>query len=441
MRFKTTQKARDYFSNRIPAVSRPTGCRILVLGGLCSAGKSARRSVALVVRPPLLESIILVICSGKPIKFCRWPFRKRCFPKTTRARTVCGKDLQVTMMMRTIVTGGAGFIGSHLVDRLLADGAEVIVVDNFDPFYARAVKEANLADALRSPRCRLVELDIRDAAGAKALMDQFRPDAIVHLAARAGVRPSIEDPALYADVNVLGTVHWLEAASRLEPLPRFVYASSSSVYGDRPDAPFRETDSVDLPISPYAATKKACELLAFTFHHLHGLPVTGLRFFTAYGPRNRPDLAIAKFTRLIDRGEPVPMFGDGTTRRDYTFVGDIVDGIIRAINRCEGHHLYNLGNSNPIVLTDLVDAIGRGPGEDADHRALARTAGGRPADLCRHQPSHGRTGLCAEDFYLRRPGELYCLVSNRRVVSVGGQKSCCRKPDGLGGAWKSKGPT
>jgi UDP-glucuronate 4-epimerase len=255
------------------------------------------------------------------------------------------------------VTGGAGFIGSHLVDRLLDDGAEVIVVDNFDPFYARAIKEANLAVALRRPRCRLVELDIRDAAGAKALMNQVRPDAIVHLAARAGVRPSIEDPALYADVNVLGTVHWLEAASRLEPRPRFVYASSSSVYGDRPDAPFRETDSVDLPISPYAATKKACELLAFTFHHLHGLPVTGLRFFTAYGPRNRPDLAIAKFARLIDRGEPVPMFGDGTTRRDYTFVGDIVDGIIRAVDQCTGHHLYNLGNSHPIVLADLVDAI------------------------------------------------------------------------------------
>jgi UDP-glucuronate 4-epimerase len=261
------------------------------------------------------------------------------------------------MMMRAIVTGGAGFIGSHLVDRLLDDGAEVIVVDNFDPFYARAIKEANLAVALRRPRCRLVELDIRDAAGAKALMNQVRPDAIVHLAARAGVRPSIEDPALYADVNVLGTVHWLEAASRLEPRPRFVYASSSSVYGDRPDAPFRETDSVDLPISPYAATKKACELLAFTFHHLHGLPVTGLRFFTAYGPRNRPDLAIAKFARLIDRGEPVPMFGDGTTRRDYTFVGDIVDGIIRAVDQCTGHHLYNLGNSHPIVLADLVDAI------------------------------------------------------------------------------------
>src|SRR6185312_1232965 len=147
---------------------------------------------------------------------------------------------------------------------------------------------------------------------------------------------------------VVGTVHLMDAACRLPSRPRFVYASSSSVYGDRPDAPFRETDPVDLPVSPYAATKKACELLAFTFHHLHGLPVTGLRFFTAYGPRNRPDLAIARFTRLIDRGEPVPMFGDGTTRRDYTFVADIVDGIVRAIDRCRAYHLYNLGNSNPI---------------------------------------------------------------------------------------------
>jgi UDP-glucuronate 4-epimerase len=265
--------------------------------------------------------------------------------------------------MRAIVTGGAGFIGSHLVDRLLADGAEVLVVDNFDPFYARASKEANLAEALRKPRCRLAERDVRDGDEARALVDEFRPDAIVHLAARAGVRPSIDDPGGYADVNVTGTVRWLEAACRVEPRPRFVYASSSSVYGDRPDAPFRETDPVDRPISPYAATKKACELLAYTFHHLHGLPVTGLRLFTAYGPRNRPDLAIPRFTRLIDAGEPVPMFGDGTTRRDYTFVTDIVDGIVRAIERCRSHHLYNLGNSNPVPLRQLIDSIGKALGK------------------------------------------------------------------------------
>jgi UDP-glucuronate 4-epimerase len=267
--------------------------------------------------------------------------------------------------MKTIVTGGAGFIGSHLVDRLLADGNEVIVVDSFDAFYDRATKESNVSDALENPRCRLVEFDIRDAPEVEALVSENRPDVIVHLAARAGVRPSIADPRLYTDVNVLGTVVWLEAACRLEPRPRFIFASSSSVYGDRAEGPFRETDPVDLPVSPYAATKKACELLAYTFHHLYALPVTGLRFFTAFGPRNRPDLAIAKFTRLIDQGQPVPMFGDGTTRRDYTYVLDIVDGIVRAIERCTGHHLYNLGHSEPIALRDMIETIGVALGKPA----------------------------------------------------------------------------
>jgi UDP-glucuronate 4-epimerase len=277
--------------------------------------------------------------------------------------------------MKTIVTGGAGFIGSHLVDRLLADGGEVIVVDNFDPFYARGAKEANLASALNSPRCRLVELDIRDAPAVEALLGQEHPDAIVHLAARAGVRPSIEQPRLYTDVNVLGTTVWLEAASRLKPLPRFVYASSSSVYGDRSDPPFRETDSVDNPVSPYAATKKACELLAHTFHHLYGLPVTGLRFFTAFGPRNRPDLAIAKFTQLIDRGEPVPMFGDGGTRRDYTYVSDIVDGIIRAIDQCCTCKVYNLGRSDPVVLREMIDTVAEAIGKPANIQVLPEQPG------------------------------------------------------------------
>ncbi len=277
--------------------------------------------------------------------------------------------------MKTIVTGGAGFIGSHLVDRLLAEGGELIVVDNFDPFYDRASKESNLAAAVRNPRCRLVELDIRDAHRADALVEQTRPDAIVHLAARAGVRPSIALPRLYTEVNVLGTVVWLEAACRLEPRPRFIYASSSSVYGDRASGPFRETDPVDLPVSPYAATKKACELLAHSFHHLHGLPVTGLRFFTAYGPRNRPDLAVAKFTRLIDQGQPVPMFGDGTSRRDYTYVDDIVDGVVRAIERCTSHHLYNLGNSEPVALRDMIDAIALALGKPAVVESLPEQPG------------------------------------------------------------------
>jgi UDP-glucuronate 4-epimerase len=264
--------------------------------------------------------------------------------------------------LRMFITGAAGFVGSHLVDRVLADGHEVIAVDNFDPFYPEAIKRANLAQAAASPRFRIEEVDIRDAAAIDRLVSESRPEAIVHLAARAGVRPSIEQPSLYADVNVTGTVNLLQAACRIEPRPRFVYASSSSVYGDRDDAPFRETDPVDMPVSPYAATKKACELLAHTFHHLHGLPVTGLRFFTAYGPRNRPDLAIARFADLIRRGRPVTMFGDGTTRRDYTYVADIVDGIVRAVDRCTGHHLYNLGNSDPVDLRTLIAAVGHAVG-------------------------------------------------------------------------------
>lgn len=260
--------------------------------------------------------------------------------------------------MPTIVTGGAGFIGSTLVDRLLADGREVIAVDNFDPFYARERKQANLASASRSPRFRLEELDLRDGDAVRRLVADARPKAIVHLAARAGVRPSIDDPSGYAESNVVATVHLLEAARRLPDLPKFVYASSSSVYGERRDAPFRETDPVDRPVSPYAATKKACELMAATFHHLHSLPATGLRLFTAYGPRNRPDLAIAKFASLIERGEPIPMFGDGSTLRDYTFVGDIVDGIVRAVDRCTALHLYNLGNATPVPLRDMIAALG-----------------------------------------------------------------------------------
>lgn len=264
--------------------------------------------------------------------------------------------------MRVLITGGAGFIGSTLVDRLLADGNEVVAIDNFDTFYDAGRKRLNLARATSYGGFSFHEADIRDRLKIHQLVAEIKPDTIVHLAARAGVRPSIDHPASYSDVNVTGTVHMLEAACNLVYKPKFVYASSSSVYGDRPNAPFRETDSVDLPASPYAATKKACELLAHTFHHIHGLPVCGLRFFTAYGPRNRPDLAISKFAHLIEHQKPVPMFGDGSTRRDYTYVDDIVDGVCRAIAKCETHHIYNLGNSSPIDLKSMIEAIGQALG-------------------------------------------------------------------------------
>ncbi|WZP01086.1 GDP-mannose 4,6-dehydratase (plasmid) [Isosphaeraceae bacterium EP7] len=202
----------------------------------------------------------------------------------------------------------------------------------------------------RHPQCRADQVGCSEG-----------PEAIDHLADRSGVRPSLESPALYTSTNVVGTTHLLEAARRLDPLPRFVFASSSSVYSDRSDAPFLETDSVYQPIIPYAASKKAAELMAYSFHHAFGLPVTGLRFFTAYGPRNRPDLAIAKFSRLIDQGEPVPMFGDGSSRRDYTFVDNIADGVARAIDRCDGHRIYNLGHTEPIELRAMIEALGKIP--------------------------------------------------------------------------------
>jgi UDP-glucuronate 4-epimerase len=264
--------------------------------------------------------------------------------------------------MKIVVTGGAGFIGSHLVDRLLADGHDVVALDNFDPFYEASRKRDNLRRALLNARFQLVEHDIRQREETIASIVSIGPDAIVHLAARAGVRPSILDPAGYAKTNVNGTIHLLEAAARIDPTPRFVFASSSSVYGDRSEVPFQETDDVDLPVSPYAATKKATELLAFTFHHLYGVPATGLRFFTAYGPRNRPDLAIAKFSDLMEAGRAVPMFGNGSTRRDYTYIDDIVDGVVRAISHCSSYHIYNLGNCDPVALRDMIRMLGEALG-------------------------------------------------------------------------------
>lgn len=266
-------------------------------------------------------------------------------------------------METALVTGAAGFIGSHLGEALLATGCRVIGLDSFDEFYDPQIKRRNVAACLEDERFRLIEGDIRDArCVAAALADGV--DVIVHLAARAGVRPSIQHPLLYADVNVNGTGVLLEAA-RQRGIRRFVFASSSSVYGNNQKVPFCESDSVDRPISPYAATKKAGELLCHTYHHLFGIEVTCLRFFTVYGARQRPDLAIHKFTRLIEAGEPIPVYGDGSMERDHTFVEDIVAGVMTAIQRCAGYEIYNLGGSQPIALNDLIVAIEKALGKEA----------------------------------------------------------------------------
>ena len=266
--------------------------------------------------------------------------------------------------MSILVTGGAGFIGSHLCETLLRNGRDVIALDNFDDFYDPAVKRTGLSACCDSKRFQLVEGDIRSADCVESLLRANSVDMIVHLAARAGVRPSIEQPLLYQDVNIGGTMVLLEAARKLD-VSKFIFASSSSVYGNNEKTPFSESDNVDFPISPYAATKKAGELICHTYHHLYGLDITCLRFFTVYGPRQRPDLAIHKFARLIESGQPIPVFGDGSMMRDHTYIDDIIDGVVRAMDRCGGFHIYNLGESKPISLTDLIASLESALGKKA----------------------------------------------------------------------------
>ena len=256
--------------------------------------------------------------------------------------------------MRILVTGGAGFIGSHVCEALQARGDELTVLDDFDDFYAPVLKRRNAA---LLGKARIVEGDIRDRALLAKLFAEGKFEGVIHLAARAGVRPSLSDPLLYEDVNVRGTLALLEEL-KTRPRTRWVFASSSSVYGDRASVPFRETDDIHHPVSPYAATKRAGELFAYTYHHLYGLPVACLRFFTVYGPRQRPEMAIHKFVRAVHEGKPIPFFGDGSTRRDYTYVADIVDGVLRALDLCQGYEIYNLGESRTISLSELVEAIG-----------------------------------------------------------------------------------
>jgi UDP-glucuronate 4-epimerase len=308
------------------------------------------------------------------------------------------------MTMRVLVTGACGFIGSHVCEALLARGDEVVGVDNFNAFYDPAIKEGHRALLEAHPRFSLVRGSILDAS-VRAQAFAVHPDVVVHLAAWAGVRPSIEQPALYQRENIEGTVVLMDSARGStnaggDP-PRFVFASSSSVYGGQTKVPFHEDDPVMEPVSPYAATKRAGELLLFTYSHLYRLFSTSLRFFTVYGPRQRPEMAIHLFARRILAGLPVPRYGDGSTARDYTFIDDIVAGVIAAVDRTAGpsFRIYNLGNSRTVRLDELIDAIGAAVGMTPIVQALPEQPGDVPltyADISRAKAELGyepRTSL------------------------------------------------
>jgi UDP-glucuronate 4-epimerase len=278
--------------------------------------------------------------------------------------------------MRILVTGGAGFIGSHLAEKLLALGHDVAILDDFNDFYDPQIKRENIAGIARD--IRIHHLDLRDTAGVRSLFHREKFETIAHLAARAGVRPSIQNPQLYYDTNVAGTLHLLDAA-RMTGVERFIFASSSSVYGGSKQVPFPEDQNLIQTLSPYAATKIAGEFLCSTVSHLYRIRVAVLRYFTVYGPRQRPDLAIHQFTRKIYAGEPIDQFGDGTTRRDYTYIDDIIQGTVASL-RYEGplFDIFNLGESETISLKDLISAIENALGKKAKIKQLPEQPGDMP---------------------------------------------------------------
>ena len=292
--------------------------------------------------------------------------------------------------MNVLVTGGAGFIGSHTVERLLARGDSITVLDEFNDYYDPAVKRANV-EAFNGA-ARVVEGDIRDRALVDRLFDEGKFETVIHLAGRAGVRPSIQEPELYLAANINGTFHLLEAARRTGT-PRFVFASSSSVYGINKKVPFAETDLIVNTISPYAMTKMAGEQLCSNYTNLYGIRTVCLRFFTVYGPRQRPDLAISKFTRLIDEGKPVPRYGDGSTARDYTYIDDIVDGIMAAAAyQGAPFDIFNLGGSRTTTLSELIALVEKALGKPAIIENLPLQPGDVPLTYADVSKAHDLLG-------------------------------------------------
>ena len=258
--------------------------------------------------------------------------------------------------MNIVVTGGAGFIGSHLCEKLLSLGSKIICIDSFDDFYNPAIKEDNISEVTGSGHFKLYRSDITNPTQMEKIFSENSIDMVIHLAARAGVRPSIEKPLLYEKVNILGTINLLECCKKYN-ISKFIFASSSSVYGGNKKIPFSEKDNVDHPISPYAATKKAGELICYTYYDLYKISIYCFRFFTVYGPRQRPEMAIHKFTRRILGGEEIEIYGDGSSSRDYTYIDDVISGITKSLNMVKGFEIINLGNSKTVKLIDLIRVI------------------------------------------------------------------------------------
>lgn len=315
------------------------------------------------------------------------------------------------------ITGVAGFIGSHVAEALLRRGDRVHGLDNFDPFYGKNLKERNLASLFAFPAFRFTEGDIRDPSALAKWGKHGPVEAVIHLAAKAGVRPSLRDPVGYADVNVLGTARILEWA-RGHGTPRMLFASSSSVYGGNRNIPFSEDDFVDHPVSPYAATKKAGELLCHTYCHLYGMDIVSLRFFTVYGPRQRPEMAIHKFTRCLFEGRELSIFGEGDSRRDYTYIDDIVEGVLGALQAPPGYRVYNLGESATISLDDLVALLERATGIRATRTYLPPEPGDVPVTCAEISRARAEIGYAPKvgveegigrfvDWYRNTAGQLH----------------------------------
>jgi UDP-glucuronate 4-epimerase len=278
--------------------------------------------------------------------------------------------------MDILLTGGAGFIGSHLSEKITDIGHRVTCIDNFNSFYDPALKEDNLKDIIDRENFELYRADILDRKVMEDIFSARDFDMVIHLAAMAGVGPSIANAPLYEKINIGGTLNLLENCKK-NNIKKFIFASSSSVYGGNKKTPFSEEDSVDLPVSPYAATKKSGELICYTYHHLYDISVFAFRFFTVYGPRQRPEMAIHKFIRNIYSGDPLEIYGDGSSSRDYTYIGDIIEGILSGLELVEGYEIINLGNSYPVLLSDLVGLIEKATGK----KARLRYAGPRPGDV------------------------------------------------------------